>query len=119
MDPHDLPDPQVETLLERSRPEPHAHFRAQTARDLFPERAPRRRPLLLGAATATALAAGALFAGLVGLEPFAGDDAVQAEPECRTVTVTRTERVPVLVDGARIEYRRKPVERRVERCSER
>lgn len=114
MDPH---DPEIEGLLERSRPEPHAHFRAQAARELFPERAPRRRrPLLLGAATAGALAAGALFAGLVGLEPFAGDDDVRAEPECRTVTVTRTERVPVLVDGERIEYRRRPVERRVERC---
>ena len=118
MDPHDRPDPQVEALLEASRPEPHAHFRAQTARDLFPERARRRRPVLLGAATAGALAAGALIAGLIGLEPFASDGDVQADRDCRIVTVTRVERVPVIVDD-RIEYRREPVERRVERCRDR
>jgi anti-sigma factor RsiW len=116
MDQH---DPQVEALLRASRPEPHAHFRAQTERDLFPARTFRRRPLLLGAATAGALAAGALIAGLIGLEPFAADDDVQAGRDCTTVTVTRTERVPVIVDGDRIEYRLKPVQRRVERCTSR
>lgn len=112
----DRPDPQVEQLLEASRPRPNAHWRAQTARDLFGAPAPRRRSWRLGAVTAGALAAGALTAGMIGLEPFASDDPVQADRDCRTVTVTRTERVPRIEDG-KLRYRRQAVQRRVERCS--
>lgn len=116
MDPLQPEEREIERMLEDSRPAPRAAWRAETRRRLLPERPPRRRPLLLGAAAAAALAAGALFAGLIGLEPFAGDDEVEAGRDCRTVTVTRTERVPVVTADERLEYRLQPVTRRVERC---
>ena len=112
-------DEQVEQLLRASRPEPDPGFVHSLESRLFPAREPQRRhrPLLAGAALAGALACAALGLSLAGVGPLGGgDDGVQADSNCRFVTVTRVEKVPRVVDG-RLELRDQPVQRRVKRCS--
>jgi ferric-dicitrate binding protein FerR (iron transport regulator) len=111
-------DEQVEELLRRSTPEPDPGFVHSLENRLLPPREPQRRhrPLLAGAALAAALACAALGLSLAGVGPLAGGDGVQADSNCRFVTVTRVEQVPRVVDG-KLELRDQPVQRRVKRCS--
>ena len=124
MDPHapEHAEPELDALLRSRRPMPDPAWVAATEQRLLPTRRRRlswsRSPALrLGAALAVALAALVLALSLAGGGPLGGDEPVQAEPKCRTVTVTRVERVPVVVDGgSRIEYREQQVRRAVRRC---
>jgi hypothetical protein len=111
-------DEQVEQLLRASTPEPDPAFVRSLESELFPpQRQRRHRPLLAAAVFVTALAAAALGLSLAGLGPLAGgNDGVQADSNCRFVTVTRLEQTPVLVNG-QMKFRDQPVQRRVKRCS--
>jgi hypothetical protein len=76
----------------------------------------------VGGAAAGALACLALLLGLAGAVPLSteGDSAVEADDNCRYVSVRRVERVPALVMRSGepvIRYDRKVVQRRVKRCS--
>ena len=113
----------VEALLRSNRPEPRPGFRDELAQELFPARRPSRlpRPLLVGAATATAMAAGAVAMSMVGAGPLASSNGdVEATDNCRTVTVKRRQRVPYVVQSSngrtRIAYRYKMKQRQVRRC---
>lgn len=116
-------DPELDALLRRARPEPDGAWVRTTGEGLFPA-APQRRSwpaLRLGTATAVGLAAVATTLSLAGVGPLSGtDDTVQAKDDCRTVTVTRTERVPELVTkkrgGLRVIYKNKPVRTSELRC---
>lgn len=120
-------DAAVEELLRASRPSPDPEFVGSLERRLFPRhtraRRPARRPLLVGAAATAAMACAALVAGLVGGGPLAlnGQQSSKANDSCRFVTVQRQERVPVIVTSRtgvqKLEFRLRPVERRVKRCS--
>jgi hypothetical protein len=121
MDPHET-DRALETLLERSRPEPEAAWVRATGERLF---APRRSwlpgpTLRMGSALAGGIAALALGLSVAGVGPLgSGSEPVRANDDCRTVTVTRSIRMPslVTVDGdLRVVYTRKPVRRSVRRC---
>ena len=110
----------AEALLRGSRPEPRPGFREELEAELFPARR-RPRPLLVAAATAAAMAAGVLAISLAGAGPLADSDGgVEATTNCRTVTVTRRERVPYVVrsrDGrTRIAFRHERRQRQVRRC---
>lgn len=120
-------EPEIDALLRSRRPRPDAVWRAATERRLIPSR--RRWGVVqqpraawgLGAAAAVALAVLVLTLSLAGVGPLAGDDrGVKAEDRCRTVTVTRTERVPFVAPGADgqdvIRYRRERVRRTERRC---
>jgi hypothetical protein len=110
-------DEQVEQLLRASTPQPDAGFVRSLESELFPSRERRHRPLLAAAALVAALACAALGLSLAGLGPLGGGgDGVQADSNCRFVTVTRLEQTPLLVNGA-MKFREQPVERRVKRCS--
>lgn len=82
----------------------------------------RRRPLLAAAAAAAAMALVALGFSLAGQGPLApaGDPDLEARDYCRVVPVTRTERVPIVVERPNgqpaVRYRERRVERSVERC---
>ncbi len=118
----------VEALLRSNRPEPRPGFRDELAQELFPAHHPSRlprprlpRPLLMGAATATAMATGVIAMSLAGAGPLAGSNGgVEATNNCRTVTVMRRQRVPYVVHspdgGTRIAYRYKMKQRQVRRC---
>ena len=117
----------MEELLRRSRPEARPGFSEELADQLFAAGRPRRdrsrlpRPLLVAAATVAAMAAGVLALSLAGAGPLAGSDGgVEATTNCRTVTVTRRERVPYVVRSAdgrtRIAYRYARKQRQVRRC---
>lgn len=120
---------QIEELLRRSRPVPRATWLAQTERDLFPAPRPRRTWLQvpavrLGSAVTAGLATVLLILGLAGTGPLeSGTGDVRARETCRLVTVTRTQRTPIVItaqDGTpRIEYRKRPVKRIVRRCTQR
>jgi ferric-dicitrate binding protein FerR (iron transport regulator) len=120
-------DAAIEELLRASRPSPDPEFVGSLERRLFPgnthARRPARRPLLVGAAATAAMACAVLVAGLVGAGPLAldGQDSSTANENCRFVTVQRQERVPVVVTSGKgvqkLEFRLRPVERRVKRCS--
>ena len=120
-------DPELDALLSANRPTPDARWVAATERRLLPERrswftwrpAPAFR---MGAALAVGIAAFLFALSLFGSGPLSdpnGQD-VRAGDDCRTVTVTRTERVPAVVEGndgePRIVYRRERVQRQVQRC---
>jgi hypothetical protein len=112
------PDRELEGLLRANRPRPDADWVRATEDRLLPRRRSwRPSPTVrVGAAFAGGLAA--LMLG-ISLADSNSNDAVQAKDRCRSVTVTRVERVPALVlkDGQpRIVYSRKPVQRTVKRC---
>lgn len=113
----------VEALLRQSRPEPRAGFRDELARELFDQGRSTRvpRPLLVAAATVTAVATAVLGMSLAGVGPLAGSDGgVEATDNCRTVTVVRRERVPYVTRSrsgeTRIAYRSERKRRQVRRC---
>jgi hypothetical protein len=113
-------DEQVEQLLRASRPEPDAGFVRSLESRLFepPEPSPRRRPLLAGAALAGGLACAVLVLSLAGVGPLGGSDhPAQAGSDCKFVTVTRMEQVPTVTDNGVFSIDKRPVERRVKRCS--
>ena len=123
MDPHapENAEPELDALLRSRRPMPDEAWVAATERRLLPSRRRlswRGAPALrLGAALAVALAGLVLALSLAGGGPLAGNDKVDAKDDCRTVTVIRTERVPVVSeDGSRIEYRTERVRRPERRC---
>jgi ferric-dicitrate binding protein FerR (iron transport regulator) len=125
-DPTGQRDREVEERLRASRPTPDPAFvRALELRLLGRPKAPRlrvRRPLFVGASAAVAMAGAALVLSLAGAGPLApdGQQAVEATDDCRTVTVVRPERVPMIVTGRdgqpRLEFERRRVEKRVKRC---
>ena len=125
MDPHapEHAEPELDALLRSRRPMPDPAWVAATEQRLLPTRRKRfswggMPALRLGAALAVALAGLVLALSLFGGGPLGGgNEPVDAKNDCRTVTVTRVERVPVVVDGgARIEYREQRVRRPVRRC---
>ena len=115
----------VELLLRESRPEPRPGFERELERRLFavPVRRLRLRlprPVLVGAATAVAMAVAVLGLSLAGAGPLGGSDpGVKATSNCKTVTVTKRERVPYVADtkegrpviGFRVETRSRQVKR--------
>lgn len=121
-------EPAIDALLRARRPKPDPAWVAAAEDRLFatPERrrwfAWRPAPALrLGAAFALGLTLLLLTFSLIGVGPFGGSsEPVVADDDCRTVRVTRVERVPRLVEqpGAepRIVYERRPVERLERRC---
>jgi hypothetical protein len=128
---HDLPrDPEMEARLRSARPQPDPTFVTRLEGELFAgARAARRpnrrrtwswRPAFAAAFAVTALAAFALALDLVGIGPFGSSDSGQARDDCRTVVVSKRERVPVVHKTrsggtkVRLEYRR--VKRHVKRC---
>ena len=126
MDPHapEHTEPELDALLRARRPTPDASWVRATQERLFPE---RRRwtfewPVArLGAVVALGLAALVLALSLAGVGPLGGNDrSVQAKDDCKTVTVTRKERVPSIVKGAdgqpRVVYSERPVQRLERRC---
>lgn len=117
----------VELLLRNSRPEARPGFHEELEEKLFPARRSVRwlprlpRPVFVGAATATALAAGVLGLSLTGSGPLSGSDTgVQATSNCKFVKVTKRERVPYLLRSAdgepRIGFRYEKRQRQVKRC---
>ena len=134
--PEDERDVRVARILRASRPEPEAAWRDDLERRVLTmaaprERAPRRSslapprfrlraPWLAGGAAAAGLASFALLLGLAGAGPLSGEDsAVEADDDCRYVSVRRVERMPRLVMRSGepvIRYDRKVVQRRVKRC---
>ena len=117
----------VETLLRNGRPEARPEFRDDLERRLFGRQAPGRRPwalprpALAATAAAGALAAAVLGLSLAGTGPLAGSEpGPEATGNCRTVTVTKRERVPYVARSAggepRIAYRYEPRRRQVKRC---
>ena len=120
---------QIEELLRLSRPEPSATYAARAERELFPE-PPVRRPWLrlpavrIGSALVAGLATVLLVLSLAGAGPLGSkDDAVHAKERCRSIVVTRVERVPTIVTDANgtshVRYRKKPARRTVRRCRQR
>jgi hypothetical protein len=119
-------DVEVVQRLRDSRPIPDPLFVEALEQRLLPKRRrePRRarRPLLMGSAAVAATAAAALVLSLAGAGPLApgGEKPVQAGDDCRYVTVTRPDRVPVIVTGSdgepKVVFRERRVERRVKRC---
>lgn len=132
MDPHapEHAEPELDALLRSHRSVPDPRWVAATQdRLLNQSRGPtasrwrtwRPTPALrLGAAFAVVLAALILALSLAGSGPLGGESPVKAKDDCRTVPVTRTERVPIIVEGSdgepRIVYERKPVQRFEKRC---
>jgi hypothetical protein len=118
-------DRAVESALTASRPAPDAGFVAALEQRLFPHARghPRvsRRPALVGAAAAGALATAALGLSLAGVGPLSGGgNGVRAGSDCHFVTVSKRETVPVIARGhghSELQFRRQTVERRVKRCS--
>ena len=117
----------MELLLRESRPEARPGFERELERRLFdaPARGRRRRlaprPVLVGAAAAAALAAAVLGLSLADAGPLGGSDAgVEADSNCRIVTVTERERVPYVVESEgrppRIDFRTETRSRQVKRC---
>lgn len=117
----------VEVLLRNSRPEVRPDFHEELEEKLFPARRRLRRlprlprPVLVAAATTTAMAAGVLGLSLTGSGPLSGSDAgVEATTNCKLVEVTKRERVPYLARSAdgepRIAYRYENRRRQVKRC---
>jgi hypothetical protein len=127
MDPRPHTDTDLELVDERlraSRPAPDPTFVYRLEQRLFPLRHERESiPLRFAApAAALGLAGLALLFGLAGSGPLGldGDDSPRAEPQCRFVTVTRRERVPVIARSREgevtIRYRHERVRRAVRRC---
>ena len=121
-------EPELDALLRAHRPRPDADWVRATQQRLLPPPKPSRMPVLrwpapplrLGAAFATGLAGLMLALSLAGVGPLADQNQpVQADDECRTIEVTRTERVPRIVTVAgepRIVYRPGLVQRYERRC---
>lgn len=133
-------DADVERVLRASRPTPDPAWQQGLERQLLTMAAPRderaasagrrrlaettawlRRPLVVGGAAAAGLASFVFALGLAGAGPLStqSDPVVEAEDDCRYVVVRRTERVPKLIVRSgqpAIEYDRRVVRRRVERC---
>jgi len=115
----------IEELLRKARPEPRAEFLRELEGSLQRRVAPRRvpRPLAVAGGLAGGLAAVVLGLSLTGTGGPGVDSRndVQAGERCRTVTVTRRERKPVLVEtrdgGWEIRYHRELVRKPVKRCS--
>src|SRR3954467_9815928 len=83
----------VEQLLRASTPEPDPGFVRSLESDLFPRRERRQRPLLAAAGLVAALACTALGLSLAGVGPLGGgNDGVQADSNCKFVTVTARSR---------------------------
>lgn len=117
----ETPDPLLEALMRAARPAPDPTWVRTTGEQLFPERRRRRTTLRLATALVVGLAALASVLSLAGVGPLGGTErSVEARDNCRSVTVTRTVRVPSVItapDGAiRVVTKRTPVERTVRRC---
>lgn len=106
MDPiREVGNVQAEALLRRARPEPSQATVDRLERRLLgaPRRsAPRRhwRPLAVGGALTTAMAAAVLFTGLGGGGPLGPTQEVTARDDCRIVLVPRPEREVFVIRGA-------------------
>jgi ferric-dicitrate binding protein FerR (iron transport regulator) len=113
----------TEDLLRDLRPEPRADFVRELEASLMSQSSRRRRfgTLLAAGALSASLAALTLILSVAGLMPWGlgQSSRVEAGGECKTVTVVRHERRPVLVvdaDGKittdqRVVAVRKPVKR--------
>lgn len=123
--PPEQSEPQIDALLRRARPEPDPQWVRDTEARLLPER-PQRSwfpmpQVRLGAVFAVGLAILVLGLSLAGVGPLgASNEPVVADDDCRTVQVTRTERVPRIVErpGAepQIVYENRRVQRLERRC---
>jgi hypothetical protein len=121
-------DPEMESRLRSARPQPDDDFLTRLESDLFAGgRAPRFklrpawRPTFAAGFAIAAIALLTLALDLAGIGPFGGPGhaPVEASDKCRTVLVSKRERVPVAhqIDGQdviRFEYRN--VKRHVKRC---
>lgn len=122
MDPEPI-DAELDALLRRARPQPEGAWVRTTGEQLFAGQTGRRsRPALkLGTVFAGGLAAFATALSLAGVGPLAtGDQTVDAQDNCRTVTVTKLQRVPSIMTTpsgeVRVTYTRRPVEISERRC---
>lgn len=123
----------VEALLRASAPAPATAWEAQLERQLLApggarsmarlgQRSTARR-LITATATAGALAAVVVVAGLAGGGPLApdGGDGARAKPGCTTIYVTEVEKVGEVVrraDGkVTVEGTKRPVTREQQRCT--
>jgi hypothetical protein len=124
---HDLPeDPEMESRLRSARPQPDIDFVSRLESELFTARAPRQgsrrfswRPAFAASLAVVALALLTLLFDLAGLGPFSGNGPVQAGDDCKTVTITKQQRTPIIVrehgkDVVRFQMR--SVQRHVKRC---
>ena len=126
--PHEHTDPELDALLRAKRPAPDPTWVRATEQRLLPPRrrfaVPAWRPApaaRLGAALAVGIAALVLALSLAGVGPLGGGDrSVQAKDDCRTVKVTRRERVPAIVTGKdgqpQVVYSARSVQRLERRC---
>src|SRR4051794_38813086 len=101
---HDFPlDPEMESRLRSARPQPDNEFVYSLEGELFADaRAPRQgifrwRPSFAAGLAVAAIALLTLVLDLAGIGPFSDDKPVQAGDNCKTVTVTKRERTPVVV----------------------
>ena len=119
-------DPELDALLRRSRPTPDAWWLRDLEAQLLPDPSRRwarwRLPhVRVAAAFAAGLAMLLVALTLAGVGPL-GDQTrdVRADEDCHMTLVTKTERVPVLRDGAdgspHVVYERQRVQRYVRRC---
>jgi hypothetical protein len=115
----------LEDLLSRSCPAPREEFVRELERAMpgqWAEHDRRRlRIVLAGCGLATVLAAVAIGLSVVGLLPFtSGGSRAQADRDCRTVSVERSERQPYFVlarnGDVEVRYRVERVPRLVRRC---
>jgi hypothetical protein len=117
----------LEERLRASRPLPDARFVDELEERLLPRapqprRARARRPVLLAAGGAAALALVVAGLGLAGGGPLApsGGDGVRAKENCRFVPVRKHVKTPVVVTGRdgqpEVHYRSEVVTRQLKRC---
>jgi hypothetical protein len=115
----------LERLLQRARPSPREEFVRELERSLPRQRTRRDRRqlrvLVAGCGLAGALAVVALALSVTGLLPLtSGSSRAQADRNCKTMIVERSERKPYFVrrrDGAiRVRYRVVTEPRLVRRC---
>jgi hypothetical protein len=116
----------LERLLRAGRPVPRPDFVRELERELIPGRArtdrERVRVAIAGLGLAFALGAVLIVLGAVGLLPIhlGGGSGAEAERDCRTVMVERTERVPSIARDASgefvVRYHTQTVSRPVRRC---
>jgi hypothetical protein len=115
----------LERLLHRARPAPREEFVRELERSLPRQRTERDRRhlrvVVAGCGLATALAVVTLALSVTGLLPFtSGSTSAQADRNCKTMIVERSERKPYFVrrrNGAvQVRYRLETVPRLVRRC---
>jgi hypothetical protein len=98
-----IPPHELERLLRRARPEPRPAFVAGLRRSLFDAPVARSHHRLqavaVGWALAGALALGGLVLSVVGLLPLSSGERAEADRNCKTVLIERSERRPVFERG--------------------